>query len=195
MHRSFIAIAAAGVTVLAAAPAVAAPATGAGAPSARALHRTVASWPVFRPGDANEGVRTLQYLIRGYQLGEGSAVPGAGIPATGSFDKATEKAVTAFQGRRGLAQTGTVDTPMWNTINHDISTRPIGPGYPNAEFVKAAQNMVNRFSAKCGNKPLTLDGNFGPQTLASVKKVQECQGLGADGIVGPSTFPTLVANY
>lgn len=195
MHGSFIAIAAAGVTVLAAAPAVAAPATGAGAPSARALHRTAGSWPVFRPGDANEGVRTLQYLIRGYQLGERPAATGAGIPVTGSFDTATEKAVTAFQGRRGLAKTGTVDSPVWNTINHDISTRPIGPGYPNSEFVKAAQNMVNRFSAKCGNQPLTLDGNYGPQTLAAVKKVQECQGLGSDGYVGPSTFPTLVANY
>lgn len=194
MRRSIVAIAAAGAAILTAVPATGAFAAGPGAPATAARHRTAESWPVLQRGDSNEGVRSLQYLLRGYLPAPGAAA-GSSIPASGNFDEATEKAVTAFQNRRGLPQTGMVDEAVWNTISHDIAGKPIEPGYGNAEFVKAVQNMVNQFTAKCGNAPLTVDGRFGPETYLAVAKVQECQGQQDDGIVGPRTFHTLVANY
>lgn len=195
MHRSILAVVAAGAAVLATAPAAGALAAGPGAPVTAAVHRTEQSWPVFQRGDSNEGVRSLQYLLRGYLATAGTAAAESAIPASGNFDAATEKAVTAFEDRRGLPASGNVDEAVWNSISRDITAEPIGVGYRNTEFVKAAQNMVNRFTAKCGNAPLAVDGRFGPQTDEAVKKVQKCQGQDDDGYVGPRTFHTLVANY
>lgn len=195
MHRSIIAVAAVGAAVLTSLPAAGALAAGPGAPVMAAVHRTAPSWPVFQRGDQSEGVRSLQYLLRGYGITPGTAAPGSTIPTSGNFDEATEKAVDVFQRRYGLPETGKVDEAVWNSISRDITAEPIGLGYDNTEFVKAAQNMVNRFTAKCGNSPLTVDGRFGPRTYLAVTKVQECQGLEDDGVVGPRTFHTLVANY
>jgi peptidoglycan hydrolase-like protein with peptidoglycan-binding domain len=42
------------------------------------------------------------------------------------------------------------------------------------------------------NHPVSVDGIFGPNTEAAVKSFQQSRGLGADGIVGPQTWPKLV---
>ncbi len=39
---------------------------------------------------------------------------------------------------------------------------------------------------------LSIDGDFGPQTAATVKEFQSAHGLGVDGIVGPQTWPVLI---
>jgi peptidoglycan hydrolase-like protein with peptidoglycan-binding domain len=39
---------------------------------------------------------------------------------------------------------------------------------------------------------VAVDGIFGPNTEAAVKAFQRSKGLGADGIVGPQTWPRLV---
>lgn len=196
MHRTIIAAAMAGAAVLAAIPAIGAraavPVAVSETSQVTAVQRTGESWPVFQRGDQNEGVRSLRYLLRGYRLLPATE---SAVPASDGFDAATEKAVSAFENRRGLPDTGKVDDPVWNSISRDITTKPIGAGYGNTEFVKATQNMVNTFTAKCGNAPLTVDGEFGPQTDTAVKQVQKCQGQAADGYVGPQTFHTLVANY
>ena len=40
--------------------------------------------------------------------------------------------------------------------------------------------------------PVAVDGAYGSKTEAAVKAFQKEQGLGADGIVGPKTWPKLV---
>ena len=40
--------------------------------------------------------------------------------------------------------------------------------------------------------PVAVDGIFGPNTESAVKAFQKAQGLAADGIVGPQTWPKLV---
>ena len=42
------------------------------------------------------------------------------------------------------------------------------------------------------NHPVGVDGIFGPLTEAAVKAFQQGNGLAADGIVGPLTWPKLV---
>ena len=42
------------------------------------------------------------------------------------------------------------------------------------------------------NHPVTVDGIFGPLTETAVKEFQQSQGLAADGIVGPLTWPKLI---
>lgn len=42
------------------------------------------------------------------------------------------------------------------------------------------------------NHPVAVDGIFGPNTEAAVKAFQQGNGLAADGIVGPQTWPKLV---
>ena len=42
------------------------------------------------------------------------------------------------------------------------------------------------------NHPVAVDGIFGPNTEGAVKAFQQSNGLAADGIVGPQTWPKLV---
>lgn len=195
MLRTVISIAAAGAAVFAAIPATGALADGPHTRPSVARHIEAQSWPVFQQGDSNEGVRSVQYLLRGYQLKPGAVQARYAIPTTGDFDATTEKAVTAFEGWRNLPESGKVDAPVWESFSGDLKSKPIGRGYGNAEFVKAAQNLVNQFTAKCGNKKIAVDGQFGNATYTAVVKVQKCQGVDADGYVGPLTFRALVAYF
>jgi hypothetical protein len=56
-------------------------------------------------------------------------------------------------------------------------------------YVRRVQTICNGiFSAK-----LTLDGVYGPATVAAVKVVQKAFGLTQDGVCGPATWTVLVA--
>ncbi len=63
------------------------------------------------PGCRGGEVRLLQQRLNALS---GSGVPG--VPVTGRYDPATTQAVTAYQRRRGLSPTGTVDPSTWNRI-------------------------------------------------------------------------------
>jgi zinc D-Ala-D-Ala carboxypeptidase len=42
-----------------------------------------------------------------------------------------------------------------------------------------------------GHGGLSIDGDFGPQTLAVTKAFQACAGISVDGIIGPQTWSKL----
>ncbi len=69
--------------------------------------RTVA--PVlWRPGDSGRDVRELQARLRQVEwLADGP---------TGAYDDPTERAVSGFQGKRGLPRTGRTDTVTWQRL-------------------------------------------------------------------------------
>lgn len=56
--------------------------------------------------------------------------------------------------------------------------------------VEQLQKLLNAFNK---NTALELDGDFGPATLAAVKKFQRDAGLAADGVVGQKTWQALSA--
>ncbi|WP_329014146.1 L,D-transpeptidase family protein [Streptomyces sp. NBC_01601] len=63
---------------------------------------------LFSRGDSGTGVRELQARLRQVQwLYDGP---------TGEYDDLTEKAVSGFQGKRGLARTGRTDTVTWQRL-------------------------------------------------------------------------------
>ena len=65
------------------------------------------------PGETGAKVTHLQYMLSVLVefISELQAVP-----VSGTYDEATETAVSAFQGYAGLPQTGTVDRETWNAI-------------------------------------------------------------------------------
>lgn len=55
------------------------------------------------------------------------------------------------------------------------------------ERIGPLQELLNAHGAK-----IKVDGNFGDQTEAAIKKFQRAHRLKADGVVGPETWPKLV---
>src|SRR3954470_18604847 len=52
---------------------------------------------------------------------------------------------------------------------------------------------LQRLLAQRGFDPGTADGDFGPATIAAVKKAQKASSLAADGVAGPLTWKALLA--
>ncbi|MDT0434293.1 L,D-transpeptidase family protein [Streptomyces doudnae] len=87
-----------------------APPPAATAPTARAPVKPAApaAGVLWRRGDSGPGVRELQARLRQTQwLFDGP---------TGSYDDLTERAVSGFQGKRGLPRTGATDTVTWRRL-------------------------------------------------------------------------------
>jgi peptidoglycan hydrolase-like protein with peptidoglycan-binding domain len=60
-----------------------------------------------------------------------------------------------------------------------------------SNFVVAIQTAINESNTGCGR--LSVDGDFGPATLAAVKCYQGKKKLSVDGIVGPQTWGKMYA--
>lgn len=56
-----------------------------------------------------------------------------------------------------------------------------------ADLVRYLQGVL-RLKA---SQPVTIDGDFGPQTATAVRNVQAFFGLTVDGVVGPKTWPVI----
>lgn len=54
--------------------------------------------------------------------------------------------------------------------------------------VKTLQRLLNALGYSCGD----VDGSFGPQTKAAVKKFQKAVGLDDDGSCGPLTWTAIL---
>jgi peptidoglycan hydrolase-like protein with peptidoglycan-binding domain len=66
-------------------------------------------------------------------------------------------------------------------------TWPLEKQGSTGEDVKTVQYLVT-----AQGHPTGVDGDFGPATKAAVQAFQSARGLGADGIVGPQTWPQLI---
>jgi murein L,D-transpeptidase YcbB/YkuD len=133
------------------------------------------AWPVQQLGSKGEDVRTVQYLLTHH--GHPTAVDGM-------FGPVTEAAVKGFQGAHGLADDGIVGELTWPALIVTVASGASG------DEVSAAQGQLRTQGWR-----VALDGGFGPQTLGAVRDFQTARNLVVDGVVGPVTWNTLVAEF
>jgi peptidoglycan hydrolase-like protein with peptidoglycan-binding domain len=134
------------------------------------------SEPVLKKGSTDPAVRDLQEALKalGYDPG----------PVDGVFATKTENAVKAFQQAREITVDGIVGRITWINIDEADQSEPVlrngSAGLP----VRRLQSRMSAVKFNTGG----VDGRFGAQTEAAVKKLQQQAGIGVDGVVGPKTW-------
>lgn len=123
-------------------------------------------------------------------------------PVDGSFGSNTRRLLKKFQTSVGLTSNGVCNSatlaklraaaangPVNSTdpSNYPVPTRTLKKGMK-GEDVKWLQAVLKKLGYS-----VTIDGDFGEQTKAKVKKAQGKYGLTQDGIVGPATRAKLIA--
>ena len=144
----------------------------------------ISPWPQVRRGDREHPVQTLQHLLR---------ARGHSVAVDGSFGPLTEGAVRAFQHEKGLVVDGVVGRNTWGALI--ITVRRGGTG--DAERGVQEEFQYRNLSGD-PSQGLAIDGQFGPDTEASVRGFQEAlhfdiPSMTVDGIVGPMTWQALVS--
>ena len=98
----------------------------------------------------------------------------AGSDAAGTFDATTQAAVEALQRDRGLAETGVADQSVFNAID---------------QTVRALQQDLNDLGYKdARDRPLSIDGDFGPGTTHALQALQRDGGLEPTGVANEETL-------
>jgi len=139
------------------------------------------SEPVLRRGSTGEAVRELQQALKGLGYDPG--------PVDGQFGARTEDAVKAFQTAQGIAADGIVGDVTWINIDEaDMSDPTIRRG-STGNPVRRAQKRLTLGGYDTGG----VDGVFGANTEAAVRRFQGDRALTVDGIVGPRTWDEINA--
>ena len=137
--------------------------------------------PNLQNGSTDPAVRDLQEALKA--LGHD---PG---PIDGMFGTMTEAAVKAFQQARGITADGIVGKVTWINIDEADQSEPVlkigSAGLP----VRRAQKRMSLVGYDVGG----VDGRYGTQTEAAVKKLQQQRGLAVDGVVGLQTWSVIDA--
>ena len=132
----------------------------------------------IRRGSTGASVKTLQRLLD--------------LPADGTFGPATDKAVRAYQEKKGLRVDGFVTDNVWKALNGEKYVKNGDSSTPEAprtslrrgstgESVKALQRLLK----------VTADGKFGSGTEKALKDFQKRKSLRVDGIVTDNVWKAL----
>jgi peptidoglycan hydrolase-like protein with peptidoglycan-binding domain len=142
------------------------------------------------------------------------------VTADGNFGPETEAAVRRLQARHGLSVDGIVGPATWSVIGvhgqetvtppasalpkprstrhlvataatSDVGLTPGSGGTP--ETGQAPAPATGATAVEWLQKALhvPVDGEFGPETEAAVRRLQARHGLDVDGVVGPSTWSVI----
>jgi lysozyme len=137
----------------------------------------------------NLGMLLVSSDYTGYSdTGPGWAAYGGMTPliwqytSTATLNGVSNVDMNAYQGTLADFQ-AQVSTGAQTGANPTLTEGDTGPA------VQTLQTRLNVWGAT-----LTVDGNFGPATLAAVKAFQAAQKLTVDGIVGPQTWSALNLN-
>ncbi|OFE18954.1 hypothetical protein BA895_02030 [Humibacillus sp. DSM 29435] len=138
--------------------------------------RTLPSYPLLRPGDEGAPVAALQCLLNDAKLGP--------VIVDGSYGPQTRAAIlNVARGTEGVVDTsGRVDRVVWVTIiSRALSGRTLRAGSRGADVVTLQRALRSQGCT------ISVDGSFGRQTAAVVKRFQRATGNVPDGIVGEAT--------
>ena len=134
-------------------------------------------------GTRGESVKTLQQAL----ISAGVEVRGG---ADGVFGPATAAAVSSFQKRQGLAQTGSVDDTTAIALGLlDGPLVGLQRGSKGGSVRVLQQALVDAGIKVAGG----VDGIYGSGTEAAVKKYQQSRGLSTSGKVDTATAGALAA--
>ncbi len=124
-------------------------------------------------GDSGTDIEELQSRLK--ELGYMESV-------TGNFGELTQAAVKDFQEKNGLTADGAVNSQTREKLySEDVKANALSIG-TEGETVERIQKRLVQLGY------LTqVDGKYGRDTVAAVKKFQQNSGLIADGYVGPET--------
>lgn len=139
----------------------------------------------LRPGATGDAVTDLQQRLAA------AGHPWSG-DEPGAYGPATEAAVRAFQGRRGLRADGVCGDQTWTSLveaGYGLGDRLLSLRQPllRGDDVAALQRLLGALGFDAGR----VDGIFGPDTRRAVADFQRNAGLVSDGICGPDTSAEL----
>jgi peptidoglycan hydrolase-like protein with peptidoglycan-binding domain len=136
--------------------------------------------PTIAPGATGDAVRRLQRALR--------RTPDLDLSIDGVFGPKTETAVKGFQQGAGLVVDGIVGPLTWGALP-DGGPMPSLQEGSSGEVVRSLQQILtNGAPGQWNTTPGAIDGNFGPNTKASVKAFQVWGGVTSDGVVGDQTW-------
>lgn len=126
------------------------------------------------------------------------------VGVDGVFGPRTLAAVKRFQVEHHLPVDGVVGPKMWDALGYsamkDVSEAPAWVAATAHKQRPAATTTSTASHVSSVQRPVRLlqrllhvvvDGEFGPETLAAVERLQGAHGLEANGIVGPRTWAAL----
>lgn len=72
------------------------------------------------------------------------------------------------------------------------TTPPLAWGYLQPGSDRTHQVRALQYLLRSRGQQVTVDGGYGPATVAAVKAIQQAAHLTVDGVCGPTTYPALV---
>lgn len=139
-----------------------------------------AGWPEVKLGDSGDAVKQAQRGLR--------RTPNTSLVVDGQFGTLTETATKEFQQSVGLQPTGVVNEATWNLLPNGSPMPTLREG-SKGEAVRSLQEVLTRGAIGLWEvTPKGIDGEFGPNTAASVRAFQKWARLEADAVVGQQTW-------
>ncbi|MDR1065833.1 MAG: peptidoglycan-binding protein [Clostridiales bacterium] len=157
---------------------------------------------VLKVGVSDQYVSILQDHINRLSKSLPSVPP---VTIDGKFGAGTQAAVIELQKLLGITADGVVGQTTWDKIaTLYLGQQKYAPPYPGTALrqgsrgpdVVTVQKYINAIAKAYPTLPtLTEDGVFGSGTRDAVIRFQQIFGLGADGVVGGTTWNKLVSIY
>src|SRR5688572_10698161 len=136
--------------------------------------------PVVKIGDTGEAVAQAQRGLR--------RTPNLTLAVDGDFGPLTEAATKEFQQSVCLSPTGVVDESTWRLLPNGLPMPTLSEG-DTGDVVASLQEILTRGAVGLWQTtPNGIDGEFGPNTAASVRAFQKWARLEPDGVVGQKTW-------
>ncbi len=129
--------------------------------------------------NADISILRLQRALNKLKITDANGRP---LKEDGRLYPETEFATEKLQTITGLQVTKIAGNTTWNVINLILSKRIIRLNHAGGPVVRYLQHRL----------AVEIDGVYGPQSEAAMKKFQKQNGLRTDGVIGPNTWNKII---